>query len=103
MGKPVWYVDFPADQWVEDIDVLAKEHGLKIIDSRFDAGDGVENPPKLTRRGESFRGDGVRENIKSDGAGDSVAAGGDPDTVAPAKVLAKPATRGRPRTKTEAK
>ena len=48
----IWYVDFPTYQYKEDVKSLAKERGLKLIDSRFDAGDGMANPPKLTRIGE---------------------------------------------------
>lgn len=49
----IWYVEFPTYQYNEDVQALAKEQGLSIIDARFDAGDGVKNPPLLTKKGEA--------------------------------------------------
>ena len=49
----IWYVEFPTYQYNEDVQALAKEHGLTIIDARFDASDGVKNPPLLTKKGEA--------------------------------------------------
>ena len=48
----VWYVKFPTYQYNEDVKALAKENGLKIIDAKFDKGDGVKDTPKLTIIGE---------------------------------------------------
>lgn len=50
--RKYWYVEFPTYQYEEDAAALAKEHGLTIIDARFDAGDGVAGP-KLTVKGDS--------------------------------------------------
>lgn len=49
----VWYVKFPTYQYNEDVKLLAKENGLKIIDAQFDKGDGVKDAPKLTVKGEA--------------------------------------------------
>lgn len=46
-----WYVEFPTFQYNEDVKALAKERGLTIIDAKFDAGDGVKDPPELTLKG----------------------------------------------------
>jgi len=48
----VWYVKFPTYQYNEDVKTLAKENGLKIIDAKYDKGDGVKDAPKLTIKGE---------------------------------------------------
>lgn len=48
----LWYVEFPTYQYNEDVKELAKENGLKIIDAKFDVGDGVKDAPKLTKIGE---------------------------------------------------
>ena len=47
----IWYVEFPTFQFNEDVKALAKERGLTIIDAKFDAGDGVKDPPALTLKG----------------------------------------------------
>lgn len=47
----IWYVEFPTFQYNEDVKALAKERGLTIIDAKFDAGDGVKDPPELTLKG----------------------------------------------------
>ena len=47
----IWYVEFPTFQYNEDVKALAKERGLTIIDAKFDDGDGVKDPPKLTLKG----------------------------------------------------
>jgi len=43
----IWYVKFPTHQYNEDVKVLARKAGLKIVDARYDDGSGVEGP-KLT-------------------------------------------------------
>lgn len=48
----IWYVEFPTFQYNEDVKALAKERGLTIIDAKFDAGDGVKDPPELSLKGE---------------------------------------------------
>jgi hypothetical protein len=48
----VWYVKFPTYQYNEDVKALAKENGLKIIDAKYDNGDGIKDAPKLTIIGE---------------------------------------------------
>lgn len=47
----IWYVEFPTFQYNEDVKALAKERGLIIIDAKFDAGDGVKDPPELSLKG----------------------------------------------------
>jgi len=50
--KSIWYVGFPTYQYNEDVKAIAKEQGLKIIDSRF-KGDNKQcaKAPKLTVKG----------------------------------------------------
>ena len=50
-NKKVWWVDFPTYQYVEDVKKIAKERGLKIIDSRFKGKSRqVANAPELTKK-----------------------------------------------------
>ena len=51
----IWYVEFPTFQYNEDVKALAKERGLTIIDAKFDAGDGVKDPPALTLKGDEAK------------------------------------------------
>lgn len=45
----IWYVDFPLDQYVEDVKKIARLNNLKIIDSIYQLGDSqCENKPTLT-------------------------------------------------------
>ncbi len=44
----IWYVEFPTFQYNEDVKAIAKHRGLTIVDAKFDAGDGVKDPPELT-------------------------------------------------------
>ena len=49
----IWFVDFPTYQYKEDVKVLAKSKGLKVINAKFKGGypeSQIEkNPPKLTK------------------------------------------------------
>ena len=47
----IWYVEFPTFQYNEDVKAIAKQRGLTIVDAKFDAGDGVKDPPALTLKG----------------------------------------------------
>lgn len=49
----IWYVEFPTSQYNEDVKALAAESGLKILDSKFDVGDGAKKTPSLTKIGEA--------------------------------------------------
>ncbi len=51
--KNIWWLDLPAYKYEEDVKALARENGLKIINSRF-KGDNKQcaNAPKLTVKGE---------------------------------------------------
>lgn len=51
-SKGIWYVGFPTYQYNEDVEALAKEADLRILDARFDAGDGAEEVPELTLKEE---------------------------------------------------
>jgi hypothetical protein len=57
MGKSeIWYVDFPTYRYNEDVRALARERGLKIIDSKFQGSNKqCANAPKLTLKGEKKR------------------------------------------------
>jgi len=48
--EKIWFVKFPTYQYNEDVKVLARKAGLKIVDARYDDGNGVEGP-KLTVKG----------------------------------------------------
>lgn len=53
MASPaIWYVEFPTYRYNEDVKALAKEHGLRICDAAFDAGDGATDVPELTLKPE---------------------------------------------------
>ena len=44
-----WYVDFPTYQYCEDVKQVAKDNGLKIVDSAYRGAESqCDNPPKLT-------------------------------------------------------
>ena len=46
---PAWYVKFPTYQYNEDVQALAKEHRLRIVDARYqDGAEQCEDPPELT-------------------------------------------------------
>ena len=46
---PVWYVEFPLYQYEEDVQKVAKEEGLKILDSSFQGENKqCKDAPKLT-------------------------------------------------------
>ena len=48
--RKIWYVDFPTFQYEEDVQALAKENNLKILNSMYDAGDGESDVPTLTKK-----------------------------------------------------
>jgi len=55
MARPTkgkWYVKFPTYRYAEDVKKLAAEAGLKLVDARFDEGDGAKDAPKLTLKPE---------------------------------------------------
>ena len=44
-----WFVGFPTYQYNENVKELARKHGLKIVDSKFQGATAqAENAPKLT-------------------------------------------------------
>ncbi len=49
----VWFVGFPTFRYKEDVKVLARKAGLKIVDAKYQ-GDApqCEKPPKLTLKKE---------------------------------------------------
>ena len=48
----IWYVPHPTFVFNEDVKALARQHGLRIVDAEFDAGDGVKDAPALTLKGD---------------------------------------------------
>lgn len=45
----IWYIEFPTYRYNEDVKAIAKERGLKIIDSKFQGeNEQCENAPTLT-------------------------------------------------------
>ncbi len=51
-SKGIWYVGFPTYRYNEDVQALAAENGLRILNARFDAGDGAKDVPTLTVKGD---------------------------------------------------
>ena len=47
-SKGIWYVKFPTYQYNEDVQALAKEADLRILNANFDEGDGADEVPELT-------------------------------------------------------
>jgi len=50
-NKELWFVEFPTYRYTQDVKVLARKAGLKIVDARFkDEMDMTQAPtaPKLT-------------------------------------------------------
>jgi hypothetical protein len=48
-----WYVDFPTYQYNENVKEIAREKGLKIVDSKFKGSNKqCANAPKLTKKGD---------------------------------------------------
>lgn len=72
---PVWYVQFPTYQYAEDVQTLAAEQGLRIVDARFQ-GDAnqCDNAPALTLS------DGSAPPVAADDSGGSDGDSGDADT-----------------------
>lgn len=89
--KEIWYVDFPTHQYNEDVKKLAKENGLRIINSRYKGdNEGCENSPKLTKKNELLT---VKESEKAEPEKAE-----QKETVEQVAKIKKP--RGRPKAKT---
>lgn len=52
MQQPkIWYVGFPTYQYEEDVKVIAKERGLRIVDAKYKGGNKqVSKAPELTKK-----------------------------------------------------
>ena len=42
--RPIWYLAHPKHQYVEDVQQIAIDNGWRILDIKYDAGDGVTGP-----------------------------------------------------------
>ncbi len=62
--RKCWYVVFPTHQYEQDVKALAKRGNLKIVDARFDEGDGAEDVPKLTIKGAKPKGRPKKESVE---------------------------------------
>ena len=43
--RPIWYLDHPLWQYVEDVNAIAVTNGWRIVESRYNTGGGVTGPP----------------------------------------------------------